>query len=343
MTMLRREFLRSSFGALAAATVAPRMKAQITASGPSRRILYLLGQFSDATPASMRACVETVGGSGFNVLILSFMQAKLAGGQLKLTFNGNAFSNLSPLVPGMLARLRSGFATRKRVMLSIGGWQNLPTFEAIRSFGVPAFVRQLTEQAIAPLGLDGIDLDLEPQTGGLDRWFAVHREYGKTIVDLTNEYKRVHPAHLVTHAPTSAVAAEFYAQPAAVPGVNGGLLHATRTNRGNNIDWLNVQLYEGGAVEGGDIAGYYRDSLVKPMMKIVPQTGIAKALPFLTPLFEPAAKQPLAFCRRTIAAIDARCADLHAGRVRGAALWDYDQIARSIGDWTQGLEAALDA
>ncbi len=289
----------------------------------------------------MRTVVETLGGSSFNVLILSFLQANWNHGKLTLLYNGNEFSSLPPQVPALLARLRSGFGSRKQVMLSIGGWQQEPTFAAIRSAGVPAFIRRLTEEAIRPLGLDGIDLDLEPQTGGLDQWMAVHREHGKTIVDLTNEYKRVHPTHVVTHAPTSPVAAEFYAQPAAIQGLQGGLLHAVQTKLGNNIDWLNVQLYEGGIVSGGDIAGYYRDSLVKPLIRIAAQTGVAKPLPFMVPLFEPQANQSLAFCRRTIQSIDDRCSDLQAGRIIGAALWDYRQVAPSIRDWSQGLETAL--
>jgi hypothetical protein len=275
------------------------------------------------------------------VLILSFLQANLVGGKLTLLYNGNEFSSLSPQVPALLTRLRSGFGVRKRVMLSIGGWQEQATFEAIRSFGVPAFVRQLTTEVIQPLGLDGIDLDLEPRTGGLDRWIAVHNTYGKTLADLTNEYKRVHPTHWVTHAPPSGVAAELYAKPKAIPGLNGGLLAATRTAHGNNIDWLNVQFYEGGVVGNGDIAGYYRNSLAAPLIAMEKQTGISRPLHFLTPLFQPEAKQPLEFCRQTIQAINDRCANLHAGRVDGVGLWDYRQVAPSIRNWSRGLEAAL--
>ena len=341
--MRRRDFLQSSFGALAAAAlVGPAANAMIPRTGQSRRILYMLGQFAASTPEQMRTVVETLGPSSFNVLILSFLQASVAQGKLALSYNGNGFPSLSPEVPGLLSRLRSGFGARKRVLLSIGGWQQEPTFTAIRSFGVPAFVRQLTREAIQPLGLDGIDLDLEPQTGGLDQWMAVHREHGKTIVDLTNEYKRVHPTHVVTHAPISAVAAQMYAEPAPIPGLNGGLLHATRTRDGNNVDWLNVQLYEGGIVPGGDIAGFYRDSLVIPLTRMAGQSGITgPLLSFLVPLFEPEAKQSLAFCKRSLISIDNRCADLHAGRLSGVALWDYRQVAPSVRDWSQGLEAAL--
>jgi hypothetical protein len=341
--MQRREFLRSSLGAFASAAIAgaPCIASETWVDSPTRRILYVLAQFSQATPEAMQNVVETIGGSSFNVLILSFLQASLVGGKLTLLYNGNEFSLLSPAVPALLARLRSGFGERKRLMLSIGGWQQQPTFEAIRNFGVPAFVRQLTQQVIEPFGFDGIDLDLEPQRGGLDQWIAIHDEYGKTLAELTNEYKRVHPTHRVSHAPFSKISAEIYVKPKPIRGLNGGLLAATRANRGNNIDWLNVQFYEGGLVEGGDIAGYYRDSLAAPLMKMRQQTGITRPLQFLTPLFEPQAKQPLAFCQETIAAIDHRCADLHVGMVNGVALWDYRQVAPSIRDWSHGLESSL--
>jgi len=340
--MLRREFLKASLGAFAANALAPGAIASAQ-SRETRRILYVLGRFSQSKPKAMQAAVETLGGSGFNVIVLSFLQAQLAAGKLTLLYDGTEFSALAPQLPAMLARLRSGFGGRKRIMLSIGGWQNLPTFQTIRSFGVPAFVRQLTEQAIAPFGLDGIDLDLEPQTGGLEHWREVHVEYGATLAALTNEYKRVHPTHLVTHAPISVIAAEMYVKPAPLAGLQDGLLAATHTPNGNNIDWLNIQFYEGGVVVGESIADYYRERLAGPLARLHARARVAKPIEFLTPLFEPSAKQPLSFCRQTIASIDARCADLHSGRVNGAGLWDYSQIRTSIGDWSAGFASALSA
>jgi Glycosyl hydrolases family 18 len=303
-------------------------------------VLYVLGQFADATPHQMQTVVSTLGPTGFNVVVLSFLQTDFANGKLTLTYNGNSFP-LAPEVPALLRQLRSGFAQRKRILLSIGGWKHKPTFDAIRSFGVPAFVRQLSDQVITPLNLDGIDVDLEPQKGGQDQWMAVHAEHARTIADLTNEYKRVHPTHIVTHAPISMVAAQLYAKPAPLPGLPDGLLAATRSAQGNNIDWLNVQFYEGGAVENGDIAGFYADSFAVPLLKIQTQTGISRPLDFLIPLFEPAAKQPLEFCHTTFHAIERRCAHLNAGSLGGVALWDYRQVAPRIRDWSDGLQSAL--
>lgn len=340
--MRRREFLQSSLGLLSAAAFAPNAW-PLAAQPPSTRlVLYLLGQFSQSTPAKMRVAADRLGNSHFNVLILSFLQAGISHGNLDLSYNGNPFP-LAPEVPALLRRLRNGYGERKRVLFSIGGWQHQPTFDAIRDFGVARFVAQLSATVIQPLGLDGIDLDLEPQDGGLDKWFAVHEEHGSTIVAITNEYKRLHPSHVVTHSPISAVAAEFYAKPKSIPGAPAGLLQATRTARGNNVDWLNVQFYEGGQIDHGTIAEYFCDSLLSPLMRQNGTLGIAQPMDFLVPLFEPRAKQPLAFCQKTIRAIDRRCGITAKAHVSGAGLWDYDQIARKITEWSNGLHSVLHA
>jgi hypothetical protein len=341
-SMERREFLQSSFGVLARAMITRGSGTGILqAPGGAQRILYVLGQFSAGTPDAMRSAADAMGHSGFNILVVAFLQVSLSAGKLNLSYNGNAFSAVSPEVAALLARLRSGYGARKRLMMSIGGWASTANFEAIRSFGVPAFVQRLTQEVIVPMGIEGIDLDPEPSQGGMDQWMHVHREFGKTLTDLTNEYKRVHPSHLVTHSPIAQVAAAYYAKGNAQAHPVSDLLEATRIQRGNNIDWLNVQFYEGGMIENGDIAGFYRDSLAAPLLERRAKTGIANPMNFFTPLFEPEAKQPLAFCQRTLRLIDQRCADLHAGGLTGVALWDYRQIAPTIGEWSRGLQAAL--
>ncbi len=341
--MNRREFLLSSLAAGLAANSVRGMSQRGSRSvlDSSRRILYVMADLTETNPARQRTLVDTLGSSGFNVLILSFIEASMAGGKLSLLYNDNAIQSFAPQFPALLAQLRSGFAARKRIQISIGGWGHTATFAAIRGVGVPAFVRQLTEEIIAPLGLDGIDIDLEPQHGGLENWMGVHRDYGKTIVDLTNEYKRVHPTHLVTHAPISPVAAEMYVKAVSVEGRKISLLEGTRTPQGNNVDWLNVQFYEGGVVVEGTIADYYRTQLAGPLSAKLDSFGIAQPLHFLTPTFEPQAKQPLKFCQQTIAAINQSCEDLQAGKLNGVALWDYLQVAPDIDDWSRGLEEAL--
>lgn len=335
-SMQRREFL---YGSMAAAALRA-MPAAAVAATPTRRILYVYGQVPQPE-AAVDAAVQSLGNSGFNVLILSFLRVHLERGKLDLRYNDTPFSALNATLAPIVRRLQRGFPQRKRILLSLGGWAQLGAFEAIRTYGVEEFVAVLNREVIAPLGIDGLDIDLEPMTGGLPEWVAVHHEYGKTIADLTNVYKQTNPTHVVTHAPVSGIAAQLYATPALLPGLPEGLLAATRTAQGNNIDWLNVQFYEGGAVTGMTIPEFYRSQLAGPLVAAQAKSGVRRPLHFLTPLLEPNAAQPLDFCRRTIAAIDDDCRSLHAGNVDGVALWEYGQIASAINQWSSGLQAAL--
>jgi hypothetical protein len=335
--MRRREFVGSCLAAGALRAV-PAVAAPKAAT---RRILYVYGQVPQPEPA-VHATVEALGNSGFNVLILSFLRVFLNDGRLELRYNDTPFSELNATLARVVRRLQTGFAGRKRVLLCLGGWAQLGAFDAVRKFGVPRFIAQLDREVIAPLGIDGLDLDLEPMTGGLPEWMAVHHEYGKTVVDITNAYKRTNPTHVVTHAPISSVAADLYATPAPLPGLPQGMLAATRTAQGNNIDWLNVQLYEGGAVTGMTIPDFYRTRLVTPLEASQAASGIRRPLHFFTPLFEPHAEQPLEFCRKTIRAIGKCCAGPQAaGGVDGVALWEYGQIASAINTWSSGLQGVL--
>lgn len=338
----RRRFLCNSLAVIGSTTI----RAQVLGPGsyiPPKQILYVLGQFSAGKQEAMQAAAETIGASRFNIVVLSFLQAAWTNGKLSLSYNGNDVARLAPGLPALFRRMRSGFATRRRLMISIGGWQQTATFAAIQKAGAAAFVQQFSEQVIVPFGLEGIDLDLEPETGGLDQWIAVHREYGKVLADVTNKYKRLHPAHTVTHAPMSHVAAQVYAAAMPLPGMPHGLLAATQTARGNNVDWLNVQLYAGSSPLEGDVAAFYRGELAGPLAKHQEENGIRNALAFCVPLFQPQAKQPLAVCREAILQIDRRCADLHFGNVRGVALWEYAQIAAGMEKWSRGLESVLRA
>lgn len=302
----------------------------------------MLGQFEQTDEARLNAIAATLAGSRFNVFTLAFLGVDLTQGKLQLLYNGHAFPALSPRLSEILRRLQGGGT--KKILLSIGGWQSANTFAVIRSTGIPAFVQQLTQQVIAPLRLDGIDLDLEPMQGGLDQWMAAYREHGATLALLTNEYKRIHPNHIVSHSPIAPVVAELYVKDVEMDGLRDGLLSSTRTMHGrNNINWLNVQLYEGGTVVGGDNATYYKESLVQPLLPLQKKTRIQYPLDFLQPTFQPEAKPPqsMEFCRQALIGINALCATLHGGRLQGVSVWEYKQIASGIFAWSQSMEEAL--
>jgi hypothetical protein len=347
MRMQRREFLRLGAAAVAAGGFVGR--AWGVASQPrTRRILYLAGQVSPAL-------VERLGPSGFDVAILAFLYARWRRGRLELRYNARPARALPAGLGRELRRLRRGFAARKRVMISLGGWGSSATFAAIRSAGVERFLEQFDREFVTPLGLEGIDLDLEPSTVAENTpagWRAVHEEYGATLVALTNGYKARHPDHDVSHAPIASVAAALYARDGGLRSVGGSFFEATRTARGNNLSWLNVQFYEAGDPKFGLDAGakparipeFYQRELLVPLWRARAATGIARPWERLVPGFEPRYHQTLAFCEQTLRSINDEVTSL-AGvstAAGGVFVWDYAQIAARLPAWSAGLERALE-
>ncbi len=336
--MNRRAFLQSAALSLLAARTA-------LAASPARqhRNLYILGQFEQTKDNALDTLVQTLANSSFNVFTLAFLGITGKSNNLQLLYNGHAFTALSPRLPKIFRQLRSGSAVPRKILLSIGGWASADSFSLLRSAGISAFVQQLTEQVIAPLGLDGIDLDLEPMQGGLHNWFAAYRDHGTTLAAITNEYKRLHPTHTVTHSPTTPVAAEFYAKASSI--LNSTRIHPA-SRAGNHVDGLNVQLYEGGIVGANDsaaLAAAFQDSLVMPLLALREKTGIAQPLSFLQPTFEPNAHpaQPEDFCVQTLRAIQSACAPLHAGRLQSVSLWEYKQVLPNLAAWSTAMQNAL--
>ena len=341
--MNRRRFLQS------AAALAITTRTTLAAGMPdTRRNLYILGQVHETKDAQLDALTQTLASSNFNVLTLAFLGVVGAPNNLQLLYNGHAFPALSPRLPQIFHQLRNGGSPRRKILISIGGWASADSFVLIRSAGVPAFVRQLSQQVIVPLGLDGIDLDLEPMQGGLDRWSAAYRDHGATLAAITVEYKRLHPTHVVTHSPITPVAVKFYANATPLGPLDKSLLASTRTasGLGNHIDWLNVQFYEGGAVAANDaaaIAAACKDSLVAPLLALRHQIGIPQPLSFLQPTFQPNTHpaQSLDFCAQALHAINSACAPLHAGTLRGVSLWEYKQLLPNLANWSSTMQNAL--
>src|SRR6185437_3870218 len=186
--MQRRRFLMLGAAAAAASrlpSVAPE----------PRRVLYVSGSVSPLV-------VEGLQGTRFNTLILAFVYARWQRGKLALTLNGLPGARLGGTAAN-LKRLRG-----TRVLASLGGWGNAATFAAIQRAGVGRFLDQFEHEIAGPLGLSGMDLDLEPGTVAENTpagWKAVHDQHGGLLVALTNEYARRHPAHAVTHAPIAGV------------------------------------------------------------------------------------------------------------------------------------------
>ena len=332
----RREFLRIGAGAALGLVVPTWASGTQTSRPPARRILYIAGHVD-------RLLVERLGPTGFNVGILAFLYARYSAQHgLRLSYNGVAPSRLPRALAANLRRLRHGYGEPKTFLISLGGWGNRATFEAIRSAGVERSLAQIEREITGPLGLDGLDLDLEPSTAAENTpagWHAVHDDLGTTLVELTNRYMRRHPGHVVTHAPIASVAARLYARNGHVRGVPGSLFEATRSPRGNNIAWLNVQFYEAGDPKPTSIPEFYRDQLVRPMLTQRASTGIPRPWEALIPGFEPRYHQSLPVCEQALRALNRTLAPW--GSVGGVFLWQYGQIAATVGTWGAGLQQAL--
>lgn len=347
--MRRRQFLELAVAGVAdwgaGAGVCRPLYARALAAPPRRLALYASGHITPALVAGL-------GASEFNLVILAFLYARYRRGALELRYNALPATHLPASLGAHLRRLRRGFPVRKAALISIGGWGNAPTFEAIRAAGVPRFLDQLEREIVAPLGLEGLDLDLEPGTVAENTpagWHAVHDEYGATLIELTNGYMARHPSHLVTHAPIASVAAALYARDGHVRGIQGSIFEATRTARGNNIAWLNVQFYEAGDPKPESIPDFYQRELITPLWQQRARTDIARPWERVLPGFEPrylmhnsglGARAVLAECEATLAAINQVIAP--RGPAGGAFLWQYGQIAHDVSAWGRGLRSALD-
>ncbi|HXR97627.1 MAG TPA: glycosyl hydrolase family 18 protein [Terriglobales bacterium] len=284
------------------------------ASESSRRILYVAGRPT--------ATVSRLGPSAFNVVNLAFLNARMMKGKVRFHYRPLAG------VRAAIQALQRNYQVKKKVLLSLGGWGNRSTFEAARAVGVSAFLQQLDDEFVLPLGLDGIDLDLEPSTAAENTpagWRAVHDELGATLVGLSNGYKQRHPGHLVTHAPIASVAAALYVRDGKLRGIKGPLLQAAP-----GIDWLNVQFYEAGDVQPRSLEEFYDRQLAQPLKEL----GFARPGEKVFPGFEPRWHQSRAICEAALRSLN--------GAARGAFIWDYRQIAADVAGWGAGLEQALE-
>ena len=296
--MQRREFLKTS-AAFLALPRGPHLR-------PARLILYIGGAI---TPR----LVEALAPSAFNHAILAFLYARTRRGRLRLTYNGLPPARITPWLRPRLRQLP------QRLLISIGGWGNAPTFAAIQAAGVDRFLDALDHDMVEPWGLSGLDLDLEPGTVAENTpagWHAVHDTYGALLVEITRKYRARHPGHVVTHAPISSVAAALYARDGRVRGVAGSLVEAC----GPALSWLNVQCYEAGDPQPLTIPEFYRREHL--------DAG------FYLPGFEPRRHQPLDFCQATLRQLT---------RPGGVFLWDNRQISTALAGWATGLRHALRA
>jgi len=289
--------------------------------------------WADASPSD-RAAIEQhiektvteLSGLAWNVYILAFLHVHARSGPMELFFNGSPVEKLYPGLGQQLARLK---ASGKRLLISIGGWDNACDFDGIHDVGVAAFLVQARQQVITPLGLDGIDLDLEPTSDdpGIycppdPDWYSVYQRLSPVLVELSNQAAA--GGLLVSHAPAVYIP-QFYTDP-------GGILAGTRRpSGGNSISFLNYQTYGGGT------------GVAQTVEELVGQidpgsTGIANPAAFVSAGFGIAdglSDDP------DVAAANIRQLRQKYGQIGGGFVWRYTPDKAQIAQWAKALSGAL--
>src|SRR3954453_21515627 len=107
-------------------------------------------------PNDVGAEVEKIGPTYFNVVIIPFIHIH---DDASLYLNNTAAGDPGPEWPGAIEKLKTGFPVAKRVLVSIGGWDN-PNDWTVLGKDMSAVVGNLVDFAQAN-GIDGFDLDFE--------------------------------------------------------------------------------------------------------------------------------------------------------------------------------------
>lgn len=261
----------------------------------------------------------------WNVYILAFLHVHAQTLPMQLVYNGTPVASLYPGLGAELAKLK---AAGKRLLISIGGWDNACDFSGIQTVGVAAFLTQAQQQVIGPLGLDGIDLDLEPtQDSGYycpvePSWNGVYEKYSPVLVELSNQAAAA--GLVVSHAPAMYMDSTYYTGP-------NGILVGTKQGTGNSIAFLNYQTYG----EGTNLAPTF-EAFVGQIDSA--STGIANPAEFVCAGFGIAdglndnvvvAGQGIVQLRQTY------------GEIGGAFVWRFTASQTQMALWATTLSAAL--
>ncbi|HKP75334.1 MAG TPA: glycosyl hydrolase family 18 protein [Longimicrobiaceae bacterium] len=289
--------------------------------------------WADASPgerATIQRQIENtvteLAGLDWNVCILAFLHVHARTLPMELFFNGTPFGKLYPGLGQQLARLK---ASGKRLLISIGGWYNACDFSGIQTAGVAEFLARMRQQVITPLGLDGIDLDLEPTPDDQyycppePDWNDVYQKYSPVLVELTNQAAAA--GLLVTHAPALYMRPGFYTD-------RGGILDRTSLRpKGNNIAWLNFQTYD----KGEQLPERY-EAFVDAIE--TGYTGIANPAGFVSAGFGIADDlyDDPEVARQAIQQLRAKY-----GGINGGFVWRYTSDRAQIAQWATALSQAL--
>lgn len=274
-------------------------------------MLYAYG--FDGTREAVEAEVAAIGPLAYDVVIAAFMHIHEGG---RLYLNDTPVEDLCEGWAGLIADLKSGFHTKKRVLVSIGGADNEDDWMYLAQ-DLPRVVKNLVDFAKAN-NIDGIDLDFE---GGPDGW---GENSAKAVGTAARLFKQAMPRGLVT-APPYMNLEDFWNTVLAVAANHGA----------SPFDWWNVQFYEGESdIDPGEYVSTFEewtaivgsegsgvgdpDSFVAPGCNGLPDTKFSTQN-FEAGLSSVRAKHP---------------------QVRGGFVWEYTGLAAPA-VWANAVHRAL--
>jgi hypothetical protein len=138
--------------------------------------LYVAGDsgfdqnWADASPSEQAAIQQQIENTvaelarlDWNVYILAFLHVHAQTLPMQLVYNGTPIGKLYPGLGAQLAKLK---AAGKRLLISIGGWDNACDFSGIQTVGVSEFLAAAREQVLTPLWTGSTWTSSPPRTPG---------------------------------------------------------------------------------------------------------------------------------------------------------------------------------
>lgn len=276
--------------------------------------LYAYGFDGDATKVGQE--VADIGPTQFDVVILPFIHVHEDGA---LVLNDTPVGQLWSGLPGAIEQLKTGFAVPKRVLMSIGGWDNANDWVNLGKYSSQA-IENLVSFAQSH-NIDGIDLDFEGGPNGYD-------DYCKQVVAKTaRAYKAQMATGLVTAPPYTEQ--DWWAGP-------GGVLALAVEDGRNVVDWFNVQFYEGESdIQPDDYPSTFEEwsSLVAE-----PANGVADADAFVNPGCNGAADTGFSPADIKQGLLNVRNAGHRPG---GGFVWEYTSLNGPAADWGNAIRGGL--
>jgi glycosyl hydrolase family 18 (putative chitinase) len=276
--------------------------------------LYAYGFDGDAEKVGQE--VADIGPTLFDVVIMAFIHVDEGGG---LRLGSTPVEQLWPGLPDAIEQLKTGYTVPKRVLMSIGGWDNANDWVNLGKY---------SSQAIANLvsfaqshNIDGIDLDFEGGPNGYDE--TCKQVVAKTV----GAYKGQVPVSVVTMPPY--MDEDWWAGP-------GGVLALTAVGGRNLVDWFNVQFYVGES----DYPPDSYPSTFEAWSGLVgtPANHVASPDEFVNPGCNGAADTGFKPADLTEGLLNVRNAKHYLG---GGFVWEYTSLNGPAAEWANAIRGGL--